>query len=78
MACIQWLINPLYTEACDFFSLMLKNPKKVHHLVLICNYKMFTSLPENRNATLEPDAAGLLQFHTSCEDSIPWKPGHPG
>lgn len=44
--------------------------------MLICNYKMFTSLPENRNAALGPDAAGLLQLHTSYEDSIPWKPGH--
>lgn len=76
MACIQWLINPLYTEACDFFFFNVKKPQKVHHLTLICNYKMFTSLPENRNAALEPDAAGLLQLHTSYEDSIPWKPGH--
>lgn len=79
MACIQWLINPLYTEACDFiFFLNAKKPQKVHHLMLICNYKEFTSLPENRNAALEPDAAGLHQLQTSYEDSVSWKPEHPG
>lgn len=44
----------------------------------ICNYKMLTSLPENRNAILGPDATGLHQLHTSYEDSIRWKPVHPG
>lgn len=38
--------------------------------MLICNCKGFTSLPENRNATVEPDAAGLLLLHTSYEDTI--------
>lgn len=54
---------------------MLKTPKSApSHADL--NYKEFTSLPENRNAALEPDAAGLIQLHTSYEDSVSWKPGH--
>lgn len=56
---------------------MLKK-KKVHYLMPICNYKIFTSIPQNRNAILGPDAAGLHQLHTSYEDSIRWKPVHHG
>lgn len=51
---------------------------KVHYLMPICNYKMFASLPEKRNAISEPDASGLHQLHTSYEDSIHWKPVHHG
>lgn len=41
----------------------------------ICNYKAFASLPENRNATLEPDAAGLLQLHTPMKAVFPENQG---
>lgn len=42
-----------------FLNVKKKKRKKVHYLMPICSYKMFTSLPENRNAILGPDAAGF-------------------